>query len=326
MLESQLKLEKQFVSDKLKTNHQKFSALGAVYFKEKASYLDQSLESLYKQTLQADEVILIHDGILTDELYSCLKKWLKIFPFKEIKLTENKGLAEALNIGLSKCSYDWVARFDTDDINDCQRFKIQMDYLKLCPETSVLSSVISEFDQIPGDLGNIRATAYSYKDILRYARTRNPMNHPSVIFKKSSVLSVGGYSKDILYMEDYDLWLKMLARGYIFSNITNCLVDHRVGNGMLKRRRGIVYAKSELILYKTKHKLSFKPKIGTLLTRLCSRFLPQVILSMLYRFLRWRDKKAWPGSKGIVSLPFQGQRYPIYDGKRKNDEKNSLFR
>ena len=52
----------------------KFSALASIYAGERPEYLDQALESLHKQTLQADEVVIVHDGPLTEELYSCLEK------------------------------------------------------------------------------------------------------------------------------------------------------------------------------------------------------------------------------------------------------------
>ena len=263
-----------------------FSALGSVYAGEEAAYLDMGLRSLGEQTLRADEVVLVHDGQLTDGLYSCLKKWRKILPLKEVGLDVAGGLARALNRGLKECSHGWVARFDTDDINRPRRFETQMEYLAKNPKTDVLSSAIEEFRQTPGDLGRVRETVHSHVEIFYYAKTRSPMNHPSVVFKKSAVLAVGGYQNDVPHMEDYDLWLRMIERGYIFANLPECLVDYRVGDGMLGRRRGIRYAKSEYSIHKTKKRLGFNPSLSVFILRFCARLLPLRLLKPVYILLR----------------------------------------
>lgn len=74
----------------------------------------------------------------------------------------------------------------------------------------------------------------------------------SVMFKKDDILKVGGY-KHHLYMEDYNLWLRILTNGFITANLAESLLDVRVGNGMLGKRRGITYIKSELQLFKLKN-------------------------------------------------------------------------
>ena len=140
-----------------------FSALGSIYKGEHPAYLDEALKSLYNQSLPAREVVLVHDGPLASKFDSCLNKWRKILPLKEIPLEKQGGLAHALNAGLKECSHEWVARFDTDDINKPERFEVQFKHLKQHPEISVLSSDIGEFDKIPGDLDSIRKTAYSHK-------------------------------------------------------------------------------------------------------------------------------------------------------------------
>ena len=117
-----------------------FTALGSLYSREKAEYLDSALASLHHQTLRASEVVLVHDGPLNDELYRCLDKWQGILPLKQVLLEKNAGLGAALNAGLKECSHDLVARFDTDDINRPERFEVQLDFLSKNPEIDILSS------------------------------------------------------------------------------------------------------------------------------------------------------------------------------------------
>ena len=125
------------------------SVLMSVYFKEKAEYFQQSMESIWdNQTLKPFEIILIEDGILTNELYDLIEKWkIKIGDkFKIIPLPRNQGLTKALNIGIEYCKGDFIARMDTDDISAPNRFEKQIDFFKKNSEVDVLGGSIQEFD------------------------------------------------------------------------------------------------------------------------------------------------------------------------------------
>ena len=101
-----------------------FSVLLSLYYKEKGEYLRQSLDSIFNQTLKPDEVILVEDGPLTEALYEVLSEYSNIYSnFKIVRLEKNGGLGNALNIGLAHCSFDLVARMDTDDIAKPDRFE-----------------------------------------------------------------------------------------------------------------------------------------------------------------------------------------------------------
>ncbi|MDN4717008.1 hypothetical protein QYZ43_03410 [Vibrio parahaemolyticus] len=114
------------------------------------------------------------------------------------------------------------------------------------------------------------------------------MNHMATIFRKDAVIKVGSY-KHHLYMEDYYLWLRLLAHGYNISNIPEPLVSARVGNGMLERRSGISYAKSEIKMMRKIYGLSLtkNPKTAFLFTtRAITRLLPSSTLRFIYNKLR----------------------------------------
>ncbi|ELK0490891.1 glycosyltransferase, partial [Escherichia coli] len=103
-----------------------FSVLMSLYIKEKPEYLHECLKSLYEQTKQADEIVLVYDGPITNELDKVVNYWLNSLPIKIIKLSKNVGLGQALNKGLAQCENDYVARMDTDDICHPKRFEIQI--------------------------------------------------------------------------------------------------------------------------------------------------------------------------------------------------------
>lgn len=241
-----------------------FSVLLSVYQKEKAEYLRESIESIYfNQVLKPNEIILVEDGPLTEKLYSTIEELrLKIGKniFKTIKLEKNMGLGNALRIGIEKCSNELIARMDTDDIAYFNRFEEQINYFKEFPETDVLGSFMSEFVNNTKNIICIKDAPNNNINMKKYMKLRDPVNHPSVMFKKSKVLEAGNY-KEIFLNEDSYLWGRMLNKGCIFRNIQEPLVYFRTTDDTYKRRGGWKYIKAEYGLQKEFLKLGIINKI-----------------------------------------------------------------
>lgn len=122
----------------------KFSVLMSVYQKENPDFLRKSLNSvLIEQSRKPDELVLVEDGPLTEELYQTIQDFKEKFPeMKVLPLKENVGLGEALHRGVEACSYDWIARMDTDDIATPDRFQQQVDYIEQHPQLDVLGAIL----------------------------------------------------------------------------------------------------------------------------------------------------------------------------------------
>ena len=172
----------------------KFSVLLSVYRKEQPAYLRQSLDSIFTQTLQPAEVVLVKDGPLTDALDEVAEEYCRKYPvLKVVPLSENQGLGRALNEGLKYCSYDLVARMDTDDVAKPERFEKQIAVFCAHPEMDVVGAWIDEFEGSIENVISVRVLPLEDSEIRRFARKRNPVNHPVVMFRKSAVLVAGGY-------------------------------------------------------------------------------------------------------------------------------------
>lgn len=219
-----------------------YSVLMSVYHKEKPEYLVQSIESILKQTVAPDEFVIVCDGPLNKELDEVLDVYAGRFPqmIKIIRLQENKGLGVALNAGLNHCKNDIVARMDSDDISFPSRMEKQLEIIEKY-NIDIVSGTIIEFNEnidneltrrvLPRDSGAIR----------KFARRRNPFNHPAVMYKKESVIKAGGY-KDFMLFEDYYLWIRMLLLGCEGYNIQEPILYMRSGDAMYERRGGVKYA------------------------------------------------------------------------------------
>ncbi|MEW7314376.1 glycosyltransferase [Buttiauxella gaviniae] len=265
-----------------------FSVLMSLYNKELPQYLNECLLSLHSQTLKADEVVIVFDGHVGYELENIVNNWMHQLPIKIVKLETSVGLGQALNAGLKECTYDIICRMDTDDICAIERFSTQISFLNSHPDIYLMGSNVVEFMDSRTIKGNIKEVPSDYKEILKFAKTRNPFNHMTVVFNKNVVQEVGGY-KHHLYMEDYNLWLRILAKGYKAYNFSEPLVFARAGSNMVKRRHGYNYLLSELKLAKLKIKLGIQTKIAAywiFILRGGPRIMPLSFLGIIYGLLR----------------------------------------
>lgn len=224
----------------------KFSVLIAVYNKEQPSNLRQSLESIFTQKLPPDEVVLVEDGAISPALERVITDYVTIYPiFRIVKLDQNQGLGMALAEGIRHCSYDIVARMDSDDVSHPERFSQQMAWMERHPETDIVGSWVDEFSNDTSQIISTRRVPETHEELVDFSRYRNPMNHPSVMFRKKAVVEAGGYRHCPLF-EDYDLWIRMMQRGARFHNLQRSLVQFRLTPQLFSRRGGSQYIRQEL--------------------------------------------------------------------------------
>lgn len=217
-----------------------FSVLLSVYRKEQPSYLSESLASVFAQTVPPNEVVLVKDGPLTAGLEVVISRFVSEHKeLKVVSLPENVGLGRALNEGLRHCSYELVARMDSDDICKPERFEKQLAIFADNPLLDICSSWIDEFEDKKECIISVKRLPEHHKQILSFAKKRCPVNHVAVMYKRNRVLKLGGYHG---FPEDYYLWVKMILNNYIFYNIQESLVWVRFSPDVLKRRGGWRYA------------------------------------------------------------------------------------
>lgn len=268
----------------------KFSVLISLYSKENPQYFYECMESISNQVINPHEVIIVFDGLIGNELENIVQKFSTILPIKVVRLPENIGLGKALNEGLKHCSNEWVFRMDTDDICLAHRFEKQLAYIEANPDVVLLGGQVKEFDERFVHEVGIKDVPLDLEAIKKFALVRNPFNHMTVAYKKSIIEQVGGYQHH-LYMEDYNLWLRVISKGYKVSNLPDVLVNVRAGNAMYARRKGIEYIRSEFQLAKLKIALQLQSSFlayAYCFIRVLPRLLPKRLLGRIYQQLRKR--------------------------------------
>ena len=225
-----------------------FSVITSVYKNDKPEFIRVALDSMLKeQTVKPDEIVLVQDGPVPYETSRLLIEYLDKYGEKIniIKLEENKGLGNALMLGVKYAKYDIVARMDSDDICISDRFEKQLAYLDAHPECDIVGGQITEFIDTPGNIVGKRNVPCDNDAIYHYMRSRCALNHPTVMFRKKAVLDAGNY-QDWFWNEDYYMWIRMMERGCVFANLPDVLVNMRSGLDQYGRRGGRKYFDSEI--------------------------------------------------------------------------------
>lgn len=265
------------------------SVLLSVYHLDSASGLESCLDSIVNQTRPADEIVLVRDGPLGDELDRIIDRFAAGHDqFNVISLPENRGLIHALNRGLEHCTGTLILRMDADDIARPERFTRQIDFMESHPDITVCGTAMEEF--MENRHRRIKPVREHHEAIVRQLPWRNPLNHPTVCFRRQDILDAGGYP-DLKFLEDYFLWAKLAATGRRLHNLPETLHEYRFNDSTLHRRSGWVNFRNECTLrvWMYRHGLmGLHVLAGTIVLQILLRFAPTGLQRLLWRASRNR--------------------------------------
>jgi glycosyltransferase involved in cell wall biosynthesis len=202
-----------------------------------SKYLGESVASILSQDLADFEVIIVDDGS-TDETPEVLRA-INDARVHCIRLKRSLGLASALNRGLAECRSDLVIRMDSDDVCLPGRFRALANTMMQRPSLGILGSGAYLIDRC-GQIVGCRSVVTGSHQVARKLRWRNPLIHPSVIFQRELVKTLGSYRTRAGICEDYDLWLRAAAVTEI-DNFSRPLIAYRQHEGQVTAGRTIEY-------------------------------------------------------------------------------------
>ena len=214
-------------------------------FNTKRDYIKDCLNSILNQNgWFGIELVWCNDG--SDKEHSCVleeeliefmnrSRFIKLNYHKNIT---NVGISECLHYGLLQCNHELIFRMDSDDIMVVDRLKIQIEFMNDNKDAVICGGGIQMFDET----GNKRIVHHPnvflenfYKDM----KQTWIMNHPTLCYKKSAILSVGNYEKTITNKEDYNLEIKILHKFGILHNLPLILVHYRIHNQQITLQKEI---------------------------------------------------------------------------------------
>lgn len=187
-------------------------------------FLKEAIESILNQTFDDFEFIII-DDFSNDNSLEIIKSY-KDRRIVVIKNSSNFGLTKSLNIGLKEAKGEFIARMDSDDISEPDRFKKQLAFFEKNSEYSVLgcyAQIINSKGRKVGELVN-PIEDQEIKECLIVDNAMSP--HGGLIIKKQALDNIGGYDESIIKSQDYDLLLR-LSEKYKMHNLPEFLYRWR---------------------------------------------------------------------------------------------------
>ncbi len=251
---------------------------------------DKSIKSILLQTYEDFEFIICDDGS-SDNTWELLSKFAKRDSrIKLLKNEKNIGLAATLNRCIESASGEYIARHDCDDYAAPDRIEKQVAYLDAHTDISLVGTFAYLFDE-NGVWGEMKfPVEITKKDFLFCS----PHQHGSVVFRKSTLLKVGGYrvAKETRRTEDYDLFMRM----HTFAKSAN-LPEHLYyfceDKNTLKRRKYRYRIDEAKVRYQGFKRLGLLPRgIPYVIKPLIVGLIPARLLSWLKNnFLKRRKTK-----------------------------------
>ena len=276
--------------------NREYSVLMSVYYKENASYLDYSIDSMLKQSVFPNEFVIVKDGKLTKDLDKIIEKYNSKYPglFKIVELDKNMGLGEALRVGVLNCKYEFIARMDSDDYSVPDRIEKEFTIFEKMPELGLVGSNVEEFED---EIENIKCHVIlpeTNEQIEKFSKKRCPFRHPSLLYKKSEVINAGNY-RTFYLCEDYDLYIRMIKNNCKCYNIQEPLVFMRISEDFYKRRGGWKYMKTILKFKSEQLKTGYFSVfdfLRTTIPHIIVCLMPNKLRDYIYRnFLRKKVKR-----------------------------------
>ncbi|WP_179293907.1 glycosyltransferase [Candidatus Methanoperedens nitratireducens] len=236
----------------------KVSIIMSVYDGIDIRFLYKAMDSIFNQTFKNIEVIIVLDDVKREDIKECVYFSDKGFEKKLILLENSKeeGFVACLNKAIEKSTGDYIARMDSDDISLPNRIEKQVKFLEENKEIDTLGTFAYEIDEADQIIFE-NSMPISYEEIKRNFLIRNPFIHPTLMFRRAFFEKVGPYNPVYRYMEDYELWCRMLYKGVYAENLPEFLYMFRVDKNFYKRRSGfkkaILNAKIKYSFIKNMH-------------------------------------------------------------------------
>ena len=201
--------------------------------------LTRAVDSILDQTFCDFEFIICDDGSSDTTGIQLSQYEVADCRIRVLRNKENQGLAFTLNQCLKIASGQYIARMDADDFSYPERLARQIVYLEAHPEIAFVGCCahLQKEDVIIG-----QRVLPERPEVCDFYMAQ-PYLHPTLVFRREAFDAVGGYSEDqrCVLCEDYDLLLRLYAKGFKGANLQESLLIYTVpalakGNRKMKHR------------------------------------------------------------------------------------------
>lgn len=269
-----------------------FSVLMTVCDRDNDEYFQLAFKSIFEdQSLKPTEIILVVDGPISKSKAKIIQKYKKTLPkiLKLVFISNNVGLAAALNKGLDFCSNQLIARMDSDDISLSSRFHSQVNFMCNNLSVDVCGTYISEIDENGKIIRKMVKYPLTHYSLYKFFKKRDPFAHSSVMFRKSFFEKSGGYQENFRRNQDSVLWFNGFLNGAVFANLSEIGLLFRRSNSFYTKKTDYAsafqYLKYRIQIINKKLDYGWDADIFAFLYFLMHR-LPRELVRVFYKFFR----------------------------------------
>lgn len=212
-----------------------FSVVIPLYNKEK--YIQNTLESVLKQTFVDFEIIIVNDGS-TDDSEAIVKQFTdsRIRNYK----TENQGAADARNFGINKASADYIAFIDADDLWLENHLETLKNLISEFPDAGIYASRYQlVYKNASTSISKFNGLTTNYKGYVEdyfYSTQNNSLTLTLVtVIPKKVFEELGVFNKTISSGQDIDMWARIaLKYSVVIGNEITASYLHYIDDSLSK--------------------------------------------------------------------------------------------
>jgi glycosyltransferase involved in cell wall biosynthesis len=174
-----------------------------------ADYIEEALQSVFEQTFQDFEIIVIDDGS-TDGTGEVLKKYGDRISYL---FQENNGPSSARNRGIRAARGEYIAFLDADDLWVSTKLEKQVSLFLQRKGLGMVTTGACSFDEkgVFGYSADKRKTLM-VGDIARNIFLRSNIGTPTVMVRKEIFDSIGFFEENIRQSEDDNMWIRIAKK------------------------------------------------------------------------------------------------------------------
>jgi len=190
--------------------------------------LPAALETVFNQTFQDFELILVDDGSTAGS-----SELLKTYESRARVLTKkNGGASSARNVGIQIARGEFVAFLDADDLWDSKKLELQVAAFREKPETGVCFTECLYFDSEKEWEANFGRHDNMEGMIFDLILREHFISTTTVMIRRDCLTDIGLFDETLTGCEDYNLFLR-LAEKYPYRFLAQPLAKLRCHDGNL---------------------------------------------------------------------------------------------
>ncbi len=183
-------------------------------------YVKEAIDSALNQTYDNKEIIVVNDGSFDKTETICLKYGKKIKYFSK----ENGGVSTALNLAIKKASGEYISWLSHDDLYYPNKIE---DEVKIANNNTIIYSDYDLIDENGNNIGNIILPHEKLENKNSLPLMKGLINGITLLIPKKAFIDCGEFNIDLKCTQDYDMWFRMLTKGYNFVHLEQSLASSR---------------------------------------------------------------------------------------------------